>query len=136
MSRRTFAFAAVILAAMAATGVGHGVAIGNGGLVAWGCLFAGCSLALFLASRELFNGPEHWSIRVMALSYVGGAGVALYVILAWALWALEAPMAIGTVRDGRMGEHYWLGPAVLCYAIFCYALLGHFRKQTPCTKAK
>lgn len=93
-----------------------GLLLGDGALNALGCLFSGVTLASYLWVTK----PQgHQTLLYAVFSLM--AGLALYANLAWILWALKLPMDLGTVRDGRMAEHFWLGPATLVYAVICYA---------------
>lgn len=59
----------------------------------------------------------------VAATFSMAAGLALYLNVTWALWAAGMPVDVATLRDDRMGEHYWLGPLALAYAVACYATL-------------
>ena len=107
-----------------------GFAVQNGTYIAVGCLMAGVALScslwwLFTREKEL----SVWDV-IGRIGFAGSAGLALYSNLAWGLWALGVPMDLGTVREGRMGENYWLGPATLAYAVFCYATIRWPSKKT------
>jgi hypothetical protein len=44
-------------------------------------------------------------------------GLAFNAVAAWALWAVGYPLINGMVRRGLMASNYWLGPAILAYAV-------------------
>ncbi|KUZ76879.1 hypothetical protein [Burkholderia ubonensis] len=44
-------------------------------------------------------------------------GTATNVVLTWGLWSIHFPIVNGTIQRGLMGENYWLGPAILAYAV-------------------
>jgi len=100
-----------------------GFSLWQGDYIAIACLSAGMTLCsylwLTLTKNKSHKGVEWFCL----LCFVLASGLALYSNLAWALWALNVPVNIGTVRDGHMGENYWLGPATLLYAVICYVVL-------------
>lgn len=103
------------------------VELHHGGLVALTCLFAGGVLSCYVWWREAANEDRSRLDHCLAVMTALICGLALYANLTWALWAAGVPIDIGTVRDGRMGENYWLGPFTLVYALACYCLL-HWRQ--------
>ena len=130
---KNFRFMALVLGAFIAMawlgGLILGLTVNDGNMIAQACLFGGVGLSLllwwyFTGQRENQNLIRVASVAIFSLT----AGLAFYGNLAWILWALGFPMEMGIVRDGRMGEHYWLGPAVAVYAACCYYLL--LRKTT------
>lgn len=95
----------------------------HGGFLAMACLMTGVALSSGLWWNETRREIPNASLHLLVLSFALVSGLALYANLSWAIWAAGFPMEIGTVKDGRMGEHYWLGPFTLVYAVFCYAML-------------
>ncbi|MGU7843791.1 hypothetical protein ACV22V_30540 [Burkholderia sp. AW33-5] len=59
------------------------------------------------------------TLATQALRYLFAliGGTAANVLITWGLWAVHFPLVNGTIRSGLMGENYWLGPAVLVYAV-------------------
>jgi hypothetical protein len=100
-----------------------GAVLSHGGYVAMACLLAGVGLASYLWWREAHRETRTLGNHIVALTFAIAAGLALYANLTWGLWMTGVPMELGTIRHGRMYEHYWLGPLTLLYAIVCYALL-------------
>lgn len=101
----------------------------HGGYIALSCFAAGLTLACALWWRESKHEARSLLTHLTAFSFAMTAGLALYANVVWALWSAGVPVDIGTVRDGRMGEYYWLGPFTLVYAVFCYIILILDNKQ-------
>lgn len=123
LSRVAAIFVGVFFALAALGGGLLGLTLKHGTFIALACLSAGVSLSCFLWTRESRYEDRTKLNHALAAGFALTAGLALYANVAWALWALGVPVDIGTVRDGRMGEHYWLGPFTLLYAIACYTAL-------------
>jgi hypothetical protein len=126
-SRKVAVALGVLQALVVLGGAPIAVELHHGGLMALTCLFAGGVLSCYVWWREAAH--EERSMLDHGLAFVTSlmCGLALYANLTWSLWAAGVPIDIGTVRDGRMGEHYWLGPLTLAYAAVCYGLL-HWRE--------
>lgn len=45
---------------------------------------------------------------------------AVWACVAYALWLAGAPLKIGTIERGIMGEQWWLGPLCLIWAGLAY----------------
>lgn len=91
-----------------------------GKLYAIGCLSAGFALASgFLA---YYPASRAFNTQVCRYAFAASAGLAAYAVAAWALWAAGVPIDIGTVRDGQMARHFWLGPAVLAWAVVAWVI--------------
>lgn len=95
----------------------------NGQVIALTSFMAGTAMSLGLwwwTRDEAGKGLAHTLARV---SFVGTGGLAFYAIVSYAIWAAGIPIELGIVRDGRMGEHFWLGPFTLVYATVCYVVM-------------
>lgn len=126
-------WAAIVVGSLSAIMVPGGFLLGHmlqhGGYIAASSFYAGIALTCYLWWRESFTEGRTLTSHLMAFNFALMGGLALYANLSWALWAAGVPVDLGIVRDGRMGEHYWLGPFTLIFAVFCYAVL-HWPKPT------
>lgn len=107
-----------------------GITTRHGGFLAVACLSAGIALGSgmwwHLSRFPTYRDP------LMGLSLISVclvAGLALDSNLTYLLWGIGFPMEIGTVKDGRMAEVYWLPPLTLLYAVFGYAVLTYLAKK-------
>ncbi|WP_321935469.1 hypothetical protein [Paraburkholderia sp. J8-2] len=92
----------------------------RGSVNALAMMFVGAALAfLLLAITRSGNGI--WTRASRYLFAVAG-GFAADVVLTWGLWAAGFPIENGTVRRGLMPENYWLGPAMLAYAVVVWVV--------------
>lgn len=107
-----------------------GVRIGE--LYALACFAAGVGvMSLLLSITEPGTAP---STRVSRYLFAFMGGLAFNVIVTWGLWALEVPIMNGTVRRGLMAENYWLGPAILAYAVWVWLVYrAGLAKETAAT---
>ncbi|WP_321809043.1 hypothetical protein [Burkholderia sp. BCC1993] len=62
-------------------------------------------------------------------------GTAVNVVLTWGLWAIGFPIVNGTIRRGLMGANYWLGPAILAYAVLVWLFYRGALRREQRTKA-
>jgi hypothetical protein len=118
-------FAAALLEVMGGVILGSYFHWEDGRVTALTILFAGAatSLLLWYWSRGVkTNGFLDTMVRV---SFCGCGGLAVYANLGYALWAAGVPLELGVVRDGHMGEHFWLGPFTAAYALFCWASMRY-----------
>jgi hypothetical protein len=98
-------------------------AVVHGGVIALTAFMAGVVVSLSLwwwTSNEAGRGVAHVAAR---LSFCAVGGLAFYSNVTYVLWAAGVPLDLGIVRDGRMGEHFWLGPFTLAYAVFAFVVL-------------
>lgn len=116
--RLVFRGIAVFFGATAIGGFVIGFSIPSGMYLALACLNAGLFLAVFLWQHlvpdDRFRRPNGGLALVM-FSLI--SGLAMYSNLAYLTWILGFPLSMGIVESGRMGEHYWLPPATLLYAV-------------------
>ncbi len=126
-SRKAAVALGILQALIVAGGVPIAIELRHGGLMALNCLFVGGTLSCYMWWREASYEDRSVLDHLLASMTALMCGLALYANLTWALWAAGVPIDIGTVRDGRMAEHYWLGPFTLLYALGCYCLL-HWRE--------
>lgn len=89
-----------------------------GELYALGCVAAGVGV-MFLLLAVTEPGTA-LSTRVNRYLFAVMGGLACNVIVTWGLWALEVPIKNGTVQRELMAENYWLGPAILAYAVIVW----------------
>lgn len=123
-SQRFVVLLGCLAAVLCFSGFFLGFQLKHGGYIAFGALFGGVTLSCYLWIRTTRTFALKGQLDFLcALSFVLVAGLALYSNVAWALWAIGVPVDIGTVRDGRMSEHYWLGPFTLAYAAVSYGAL-------------
>ncbi|WP_077034470.1 hypothetical protein [Pelomonas sp. KK5] len=97
----------------------------NADVIVTTCLVAGVLVALSLwwsTRDEAGKGLLHALVRV-SLATMGG--LAFYANLTYALWAAKVPLRLRLIEEGRMAEHYWLGPATLVYAVLCWIALRY-----------
>lgn len=110
-----------------------------------GALFAMETVGLFIIAPYWNGGLERPEVNGLAC-FVGGIGTVFFllavtqpgtrlsttvnrymfallggmsfnIISTYSLWAMGLPVMNGTIKRGLMGENYWLGPAVLAYAV-------------------
>lgn len=98
---------------------GMGVA-SRGAVNALACLIAG--VAASFGCLAYYPAAKTPSVQFQRHLFAVVAGLAVYVVSTWGLWAIGVPIENGTVRRGLMSKHYWLGPAVLAYAVVCWVL--------------
>ncbi len=85
---------------------------------------------MFLLLARLTPGRTFQTQGLRFLVAIVG-GVAANVNLTWGCWALRVPIDNGTVRRGLMESNYWLGPAILAYAVIAWLSYTHsLRKET------
>jgi len=90
---------------------------------AWGTFFIGL-YAGWLAWNRSATWPSSKALYgVLRLSFSGVVGLAVFSNLAFVVWAAGSPIALGVVERGQMGEHYWLGPFTMLYAILIRIVL-------------
>lgn len=87
------------------------------------CIVAG--VALFFAIAGYYPAGSSRAVQWYRYTFGFAAGLAASTICTWGLWAAGVPIDNGTVRRGIMAEHYWLGPAMLAYAVVCWAFYRH-----------
>ncbi|MDY0748076.1 hypothetical protein SNE35_26485 [Paucibacter sp. R3-3] len=100
-----------------------GAYLKDGEVIVVTCFAAGVAVALLLwwwTAEEAGKGAGHTLAR-LSLAIVGG--LAFYANLTYALWAAKVPLKLRIIEEGRMAEHFWLGPATLVYAVFCWLVL-------------
>lgn len=95
----------------------------NGGALAGeihalACLAGGAGVTFLLLA--ITEPGTAFSTRVNRYLFAILGGLACNVVLTWGLWAIGFPITNGTVRRGLMAENYWLGPAVLAYAVIVW----------------
>ncbi|MDY0749104.1 hypothetical protein SNE35_31700 [Paucibacter sp. R3-3] len=102
-----------------------GAYLKDGGVIVLTCFAAGGVVALSLwwwTMDEAGKGAVHTLVR-LSLAIIGG--LAFYANLTYGLWAAKVPLKLRIIDEGRMAEHFWLGPATLVYAVFCWLVLRY-----------
>lgn len=89
-----------------------------GEIHALACLAAGAGVTFLLLA--ITEPGTALSTRVNRCLFAIMGGLAANMILTWGLWAIGVPMINGTIQRGLMAENYWLGPAVLAYAVIVW----------------
>lgn len=124
VTRRIAAVVGIFFVLATIGGFPLGVVMRDGSMLAIASLSAGIALACGLWWSWAREPILFKDLNVIALvSTTLTAGLALYSNLSYGIWALGMPMNIGTVANGRMGEHYWLGPLTLVYAVVSYLIM-------------
>lgn len=102
-----------------------------GGIHALACLIAGAGITfLLLATTE---PGTTFSTRANRYLFAIMGGTAFNLVVTWGLWAVGFPIANWTVRRGLMAENYWLGPAVLAYAVIVWLIYRAGLNKEPQT---
>jgi hypothetical protein len=130
VSRHAAAGLGVVCGLVTLGGFALGLALRHGDMLALSCLTAGLALSCYLwwtwaAEPVLRKGLN----LIVLVSATATAGLALYSNLAYGVWIAGLPLSLGTVANGKMAEHYWLGPFTLAYAALNYAMLKRCRKE-------
>lgn len=79
------------------------------------CFVGGIGMVFFLLA--VTQPGKRFSTTVNRYMFALLGGMSFNIISTYALWAMGLPVMNGTIKRGLMGENYWLGPAVLAYAI-------------------
>ena len=104
----------------------------NGGSITWPLFLACIALGIYSYRRtdELGRAlSQFWRIA-MRINFAVMVTLAAWSCSSFALWASGVELDIGIIKNGLMGEHYWLGPFTLIYAVFCYAMLRMQDRKT------
>ena len=91
-----------------------------GTMTAVACAYAGLLVACAMWCFQTWRGLAQASLFLIALVASLSFGLALYGCAAFLLWALGLQISLRIIEDGRMGEHYWLGPSMLAFAVASY----------------
>jgi len=94
-----------------------------GQLFAWGTFIIGLCAGGYTwahSARWNLSGALMRAMRVVLSAIVA---LAVYSNLSFAVWAAGLPIDLGIVRNGRMAEHYWLGPITLVYAVVMWVMV-------------
>jgi hypothetical protein len=95
----------------------------DGRIIANTCAMSGVVVGLGLWWWTRDEAGRSFMHAAARINFAAAGGLALYISLSYALWAADIPLELGIVRDNRMGEHFWLGPFTLVWAIFAYVVL-------------
>jgi len=92
----------------------------NGGLEraevnALACFVGGIGLVFFLLA--VTQPGKRLSTTMNRYMFALLGGMSFNIVTMYVLWATGLPVMNGTIHRGLMGENYWLGPAVLAYAV-------------------
>lgn len=101
----------------------------DGTYYAVACLTAGVVLSCFLWWWTTRRGAVRGFNLLLAFTFAGTSGLALYTNLGFALWYLKFPLNLGIVHDGKMASHVWMGPGSLAYALFSYGILYFYTRS-------
>ena len=64
--------------------------------------------------------PGSGRTRLLCFVFAGAAAAAVFLNLAWCLWAIGVPIDIGAARRGQLNGRYWVGPLSMAYAAICW----------------
>ena len=97
----------------------------NGAFITWPLFFACVLLGGYAYRRtdELGRTMSQFLRVAMRVNFAIMVTLAAWSCSSFALWASGVEVDIEIIKNGLMGEHYWLGPFTLIYAVFCYAML-------------
>lgn len=134
--KRFTEYSATLIATEARTVAGLGLAAGlwldSGFVTAWASLAAGIACCAAMLVWQL----PRMTTAVTALMGLAGSvlcGLATYANLAWLIWKFGFPVDVGSFAEGRMGEHYWLGPLLIAYSVALVASLIWWSRRTQPT---
>lgn len=102
-------------------------AISSGDILTW-LLFVGAGVPGWYAWREtrlLGDRLTRWNRRVQRAAFVGLVFLGSFGIVAYALWKLGAPLAMGVGERKRMAEMAWMPPLMIAWAAWTYGLLRY-----------
>lgn len=97
----------------------------NGDILTW-LLLVMAFVPTWYAWREthlLGDKLSRWNRRVQRAAFAGLVYLGSIGIVAYALWKLGAPLAIGSAGQGRMSDMAWLPPVMIVWAAWTYAVL-------------
>jgi hypothetical protein len=93
------------------------------------CFVAGFGVTFLLLA--LTEPGTAFSTQANRYLFAVMGGLAFNGVAAWALWAVGYPLINEMVRRGLMAETYWVGPAILAYAVVVWLFYrGSLAKET------
>lgn len=66
---------------------------------------------------------RHPLAKALRLGFTVVVALAVFSNLSFLAWIAGLPLEMGGVKQGKMAEHYWLGPITLVYAVIVWGQL-------------
>lgn len=101
----------------------------SGHFWAWGSFIVGLMCGGYAWAFTARYSSRSLIDKVMRVGFSANVALAVFCNLAYMLWIAGMPLEMGIVKDGRMAEHYWLGPFTLIYAVVMWFTLNKSSKS-------
>lgn len=63
---------------------------------------------------------KHWNARVMRVLFSVMVGLSFWTTSVFIFWLIGFDLQVGTIKDGKMNDHWWLPPAVVLWTVLTY----------------
>tara|TARA_B100001063_G_C16775524_1_gene564944 strand:- start:2920 stop:3195 length:276 start_codon:yes stop_codon:yes gene_type:complete len=63
---------------------------------------------------------KHWNARVMRVLFSVMVGLSFWTTSVFIFWLIGFDLQVGTIKDGKMNDHWWLPLAVVFWTVLTY----------------